>query len=224
MEASASGCLFKNCAALLLICTYVLIVTEQFFQCPEQDLEAAAKLYFSSWIHLATTPCGSALDATKMFFPTVLPRKSHFRAAAKMRSVKSENFVDTCIASEVAKGIISQENRIDCGAVSTKIIVGADNEKSVVHTRVLTAAALGIFVSRLPEVSLLIVIHRLWNDLISLSGVNRQVRTKTVLFHSKNLPVNYFLLFLESIMVVFLFRLLLWFLLLGLKNGITGTV
>ena len=50
---------------------------------PEKDLESAAKLYFSNWVQLATTPFGSALDSTKMFLPVALPRGSRSRAAAK---------------------------------------------------------------------------------------------------------------------------------------------
>lgn len=156
-------------------------------QCPEQDLEAAAKLYFSSWILLAATPYGSALDATNMFCPIALPRKSHFRAAAKMRIVKSDNNADTCLAFEVEKASMLQENKIDCATISTKIIVGADSEKSVTHTRVVTASALGIFVSRLPEVSMPVMIHPLWNDLTSSSGVQRQVAAMVLVAWFKEL-------------------------------------
>ncbi|KAK8964573.1 putative chromatin-remodeling complex ATPase chain [Platanthera guangdongensis] len=143
-------------------------------QRPGQDLEAAAKDYFSSWMHLTSTPYGSPLDATKMFWPIALPRKSHFRAAAKMRVVKSENESHTHLALEAVKGDIIQEQKMDV-TVNTKIIVGADSEKPVTRTRVITASALGIFASRLPEVSLPAIIHPLWNDLSSLSGVQRQV-------------------------------------------------
>ncbi|KAL0914712.1 hypothetical protein M5K25_015084 [Dendrobium thyrsiflorum] len=156
-------------------------------QCPGQDLEAAANLYFSSWIHLAATPYGSALDATKMFWPIALPRKSHFRAAAKMRIVKSDNDTGTCFNVEAGKGSMLLENKIDCATISTKIIVGADSEKPVTHTRVVTASALGIFVSRLPEVSLPAVIHPLWNDLTSLSGVQRQVAAMVLVAWFKEL-------------------------------------
>ncbi|PKA51093.1 putative chromatin-remodeling complex ATPase chain [Apostasia shenzhenica] len=144
-------------------------------QCPEQDLEASATLYFSSWIQLAATPFGSPLDATNMFWPVALPRKSHFKAAAKMRVVKIENEFDASPAFEAANANMLQEKKIDTSVVSTKIIVGADTEKSVTQTRVVTASALGIFVSKLPESSLPVVINSLWNDLTSLSGVQRQV-------------------------------------------------
>ena len=53
-----------------------------------EDLEAAAKLYISYWLELATAPYGSPLDATKMFWLVALPCKSHFKAVAKMRALK----------------------------------------------------------------------------------------------------------------------------------------
>ena len=136
-----------------------------------QDLEVPALSYFCSWIQLATTAYGSPLDSTKMFWPVALPRKSRFRAAAKMRAVKLESECDRMFTSVPAL----QEKNFDVFTVSTKIVVGADSEKSVTHTRVAMAEALGIFASKLPESSLHVVIDQLWNDLISLSGVQRQV-------------------------------------------------
>ncbi|KAF3558776.1 hypothetical protein F2Q69_00015323 [Brassica cretica] len=64
------------------------------------------------------------LDATKMFWPVAPPRKSHFKAAAKMKAVL--------------------EKHKDASARSTKIIVGSDMEMSVTRTRVVTASALAI--------------------------------------------------------------------------------
>lgn len=127
----------------------------------------------SSWIELATTPYGSVLDATKLFWPVALPRKSHVRAAAKMRAVKLENESYGNIG--LAKATIPQEKIGDASTTSFKIIVGADVETSVTHTRVVTAAALGIFVSKLPEKSMQYVVDPLCNALTSLSGVQRQV-------------------------------------------------
>ncbi|XP_008796296.2 TATA-binding protein-associated factor BTAF1 [Phoenix dactylifera] len=144
-------------------------------QCPEQDLEAAAKTYFASWMQLATTPCGSYLDSTKMFWPVVLPRKSRFRAAAKMRAAKLENESDKTSAGDSAKEYNLQEKNVDVSTNITKLIVNADSEKSVTHTRVVTATALGIFASRLPETSLHVVVDTLRSDLTSFSGVQRQV-------------------------------------------------
>ncbi|KAJ8513513.1 hypothetical protein OPV22_003947 [Ensete ventricosum] len=136
-------------------------------QCPEQDLEVAGKLYYLSWIQIATTPYGSALDASKMFWPVALPRKSQFRAAAKMKAIMLEG--------PPVKENIMQEKSFDLSISVPKIIIGADSEKSVIHTRVITATSLGIFASKLPEASLQVVIDSLWNDLISSSGVQRQV-------------------------------------------------
>ncbi|GMP38425.1 hypothetical protein CsSME_00009673 [Camellia sinensis var. sinensis] len=64
------------------------LVSILFILCSVEDLEAAAKLYISYWLELATTPYGSSLDATKMFWPIALPCKSHFKAVAKMRALK----------------------------------------------------------------------------------------------------------------------------------------
>lgn len=136
------------------------------FQCPEKDLEVAGELYFSSWIEIATTPYGSALDTSKMFWPVALPRKSHFRAAAKMRAVMLEGS---------AKENILQDKSFDLSASIPTIIIGADSEKSVIHTRVTTATALGVFASKLPETSLQVVVDSLWKDISSSSGVQRQV-------------------------------------------------
>ncbi|CAL9077601.1 TATA-binding protein-associated factor BTAF1 isoform X2 [Musa acuminata AAA Group] len=134
-------------------------------QCPEQDLEVAGKLYYLSWIQVATTPYGSALDASKLFWPVALPRKSQFRAA-KMKAIMLEGSV---------KENIMQDKSFDVSISVPKIIIGADSEKSVIHTRVITATSLGIFASKMPEASLQVVIDSLWNDLISSSGVQRQV-------------------------------------------------
>lgn len=144
-------------------------------QCPQPDLEAVAKSYMSSFIELATTPYGSSLDATKMFWPAALPRKSHFRAAAKMRAVKLESEYNRNSGHDYMTGTTFPEKNGEASSNFTKIIVGADSEKSVTCTRVITATALGILASRLPESSLQCVIDPLWEDLTSLSGVQRQV-------------------------------------------------
>jgi TATA-binding protein-associated factor len=139
------------------------------------DLETAAMSYMSAWIELATTPYGSALDASKMFWPVALPRKSHFRAAAKMRAAKLENESYRNIDLESGMGTIPQERIGDASTNSVKIIVGADSEMSVTRTRVVTAKALGIFAAKLQQGSLHYVIDPLWNALSSSSGVQRQV-------------------------------------------------
>lgn len=129
----------------------------------------------SSWIELATTSYGSALDSTKMFWPVALPRKSHFKAAAKMRAVKLENESCRNIGLESAKASIPEEKSGDASTNNVQIVVGADVELSVTHTRVVTAAALGVFASRLQEGSMQYAIDPLTNALTSLSGVQRQV-------------------------------------------------
>ncbi|XP_008219029.1 PREDICTED: TATA-binding protein-associated factor BTAF1 [Prunus mume] len=144
-------------------------------QCPVGDLEIAARSYMSSWIELATTSYGSALDCTKMFWPVALPRKSHFKAAAKMRAVKLENESCRNIGLESAKASIPEEKSGDASTNNVQIVVGADVELSVTHTRVVTAAALGVFASRLQEGSMQYAIDPLTNALTSLSGVQRQV-------------------------------------------------
>lgn len=139
------------------------------------DLENAASSYMTSWIELASTPFGSALDASKMFWPVAFPRKSQFRAAAKMRAVKIENEYGGDLGLESMKSTIPQDRNGDFPLNSIKIVVGAEVDISVTRTRVVTATALGTFASKLPEGSLKYVIDPLWSSLTSLSGVQRQV-------------------------------------------------
>ncbi|TQD70014.1 hypothetical protein C1H46_044453 [Malus baccata] len=149
--------------------------------CPLGDLEIAASLYMSSWIELATTSYGSALDSTKMFWPVALPRKSHFKAAAKMRAAKLENESCRNIGLESSKGSIPEEKGGDASTNNVQIVVGADVEMSVTHTRVVTAAALGVFASRLYEGSMQYVIDPLTDAFTSLSGVQRQVASMVLI-------------------------------------------
>ncbi|XP_048324850.2 TATA-binding protein-associated factor BTAF1 isoform X2 [Ziziphus jujuba] len=150
-------------------------------KCPAEDLELVASSYMSSWIELATTPYGSVLDATKLFWPAALPRKSHVRAAAKMRAVMLENESHRNIGLESSEATIPQERIGDASTNSFKIIVGADVETSVTHTRVVTAAALGIFASKLHEKSMQYVVDPICNALTSLSGVQRQVASMVLI-------------------------------------------
>ncbi|XP_048425216.1 TATA-binding protein-associated factor BTAF1 isoform X3 [Pyrus x bretschneideri] len=149
-------------------------------QCPLGDLEIAARSYMSSWIGLATTPYGSALDSTKMFWPVALPRKSHFKAAAKMRAVNLVNESCRNIGLESSKGSIPEKGG-DASTNNVQIVVGADVEMSVTHTRVVTAAALGVFASRLHETSMQYVIDPLTKAFTSLSGVQRQMASMVLL-------------------------------------------
>ncbi|KAK2978057.1 hypothetical protein RJ640_015695 [Escallonia rubra] len=155
-------------------------------QCPVEDLEAAAKSYISSWVELAATPYGSPLDAAKMFWPVALPRKSHFKAAAKMRAVKLESDPGRNIAFDFAEGTTLQEKNGDPTS-PVKIIVGADLEMSVTHTRVVTATALGVLASRLQKVSVQHVVDPLWKAVTSLSGVQRQVASIILMSWSKEM-------------------------------------
>ncbi|EYU37472.1 hypothetical protein ABFS82_01G048900 [Erythranthe guttata] len=154
-------------------------------KCLVEDLETAAKLYFSSWIVLASTPYGSQLDSTKMFWPVALPRKSHFKAAAKMRAVKMES-ENQKNASESAESMLGDQNG-DASAIAAKIIVGADLDISVTYTRVVTATALGVMASKLSGPSLQYVVDPLWKGLTSLSGVQRQVVSMVLISWFKEL-------------------------------------
>ncbi|KAI7989197.1 TATA-binding protein-associated factor BTAF1 [Camellia lanceoleosa] len=157
------------------------VADNQVQKCSVEDLEAAAKLYISYWLELATTPYGSPLDATKMFWPVALPRKSHFKAAAKMRALKLESDSCVSVASDYAKATVSQEKNGDPSTNPIKIIVGADVEMSVSHTRVVTATALGTFISKLLEGCMQYVVYPLWKALTSLSGVQRQVASMVLI-------------------------------------------
>ncbi|XP_073120900.1 TATA-binding protein-associated factor BTAF1 [Henckelia pumila] len=154
--------------------------------CLMEDLENAAKLYFSSWVELATTPYGSPLDASKMFWPVALPRKSHFKAAAKIKTVKLENENYKNKSSESMETTSAEPNG-DAPASSSKIIVGADLDISVTCTRVVTATALGVMASRLSGASLQYVVDPLWKGLNSLSGVQRQVVSMVLISWFKEL-------------------------------------
>nr|GEU67682.1 TATA-binding protein-associated factor BTAF1 isoform X1 [Tanacetum cinerariifolium] len=144
-------------------------------ECPVNDLEAAARSYMASWIELITTPYGSPLDSTKMFWPLALPRKSHFKAAAKMRAVKLENGHYTHVVSDSAEGSFPHDRNGDSSMSSVKIIVGADSEISVTNTRIVTSTALGILASKLHETPNQYIFDPLWKAITSFSGVQRQV-------------------------------------------------
>lgn len=143
-----------------------------------EELIGAVEPYFSFWLELATTPFGSLLDATKMFWPIALPRKSKVKAAAKaakMRAVKLENDIDQNITVNVGESSISQERQTDISANPARIVVGADVDIYVTRTRVITASSLGILASKLYVVNLGFIVDPLWKALNSLSGVQRQV-------------------------------------------------
>ncbi|GMH10882.1 hypothetical protein Nepgr_012723 [Nepenthes gracilis] len=144
-------------------------------QCPVRDLEVAASSFISSWLELATTPYGAALDTSKMFWPVAPPRKSHFRAAAKMRAVRLDNPYFKTTGLDAGNETVPEDKNGGISTIPVKIVVGADMEKSVTHTRVLAAAALGILASKWPEESLHYLVSPLWMNLTTTSGVQRQV-------------------------------------------------
>lgn len=109
-----------------------------------------------------------------MFWPVALPRKSHYKAAAKMRAANLESDMYRNETLENAQNMSGEQNG-DTSANSSKIVVGSDLDISVTYTRVVTATALGLMASKLNGQSLHYVVDPLWNGLISLSGVQRQV-------------------------------------------------
>ena len=141
-------------------------------QIPKEDLASAAEKFFSSWLRLASTATGSPLEASKMFSPTTLPRRSHVRAAAKLRASKGESS-----ASAYDSHHQNTEARNSDSSFSGvgKVIVGSDTEKSVVQMRVSTAFALGVMASSLPPTLHNMLVEVLSSYLSSTSGVQRQV-------------------------------------------------
>lgn len=158
-------------------------------QCPLEELVVAVEPHFSSWMDLATTPYGSPLDAKKMFWPAALPRKSHFKAAAKMRAVRLENDLGQNMILQAAQGTASHENG-DGSSGPTKIVVGDDVDISVTYTRVATATALGILASNLYQISFRYIIDPLWMALRSCSGVQRQVASLVLIAWFKELKLK----------------------------------
>ncbi|KAJ8763174.1 hypothetical protein K2173_025559 [Erythroxylum novogranatense] len=159
-------------------------------QCSVEDLHAAACSYMSSWIELAATPYGSQLDSAKMFWPVAPPRKSHVRAAAKMRAAKLENELSGNVFLDPVKETMLEEKNGDASSGAVRIIVGSDVEMSVTNTRVITSSGLGIFASRLCEASIQYVLDPLWNALTSLSGVQRQVGSMILISWFKEIKSN----------------------------------
>lgn len=163
----------------------ILLCTERVWKlllhCPVADLVAAAGYHVSSWLELATTPYGSPLDTSKMFWPVAPPQKRRVTAAAKMRAVKLDNFSSRSSSLGSARGTVADDSSGDASASAVNIVVGADAEKSVTHTRVVAAAALGILASKWPEESIHHITDPLWKDVTSLSGVQRQVSSMVLI-------------------------------------------
>lgn len=144
-------------------------------QCPQEELAVAANCYFDSWLKLSTTPSGSPLDASKMFSPMSLPRKSQFKAAAKLRAAKGENLNLGNLAINAEKEVPINDRSFDASSNFIKIYVGTDVEQSVTCMRVVTGSALGVLVANLPQTLFRKVVDSLMEHLTSLSAVQRQV-------------------------------------------------
>ncbi|KAI5064208.1 hypothetical protein GOP47_0020878 [Adiantum capillus-veneris] len=138
-------------------------------QSPKGDLAGAADNYFASWLKLASTAAGSPLELSKMFSPISLPRKSHVRAAAKLRQAKGDGPSHQWNKDE------ARNADLPFTVGMSKIVVGSDTEKSVVQMRVSTSFALGIMAASLPPSSCKMVVDSLSVHLLSMSGVQRQV-------------------------------------------------
>ena len=150
----------------------ILIFLKSSLQIPKEDLASAAEKFFSSWLKLASTATGSPLEASKMFSPTTLPRKSHVRAAAKIRASKGESSASGYDGHYRNTEIRNSESSFPGVG---KVVVGSDTEKSVVQMRVSTAFALGLMASSLPYSLHNMLVEVLSNYLTSTSGVQRQV-------------------------------------------------
>ncbi|KAH9321118.1 hypothetical protein KI387_015757, partial [Taxus chinensis] len=158
-------------------------------QCPHEELASAADHYFASWLKLSTTPSGCPLDASKMFSPTSLPRRSQFKAAAKLRASKGESLNLGHVTISTEKEVPTHDRSSDISANFTKIYVGADGEQSVPCMRVVTASALGALAANLPESLFQKLVDSLLEHLASLSGVQRQGASIVLVSWFKQLSV-----------------------------------
>ncbi|CAM6099985.1 unnamed protein product [Calypogeia fissa] len=163
-------------------------------QCPQEDLASAAGSYFASWLKLASTASGSPLEMSKMFSPNSLPRRSRVKAAEKLRAVRvgNSNAGESSLKNQKDP---SPKNKIvdNFSTQSSKVVVGAEGEKSVVQMRVATSAALGIMAASLPESMLGAVVNALLELLSTASGVQRQVAAMVLVSWFKELkskPAN----------------------------------
>ncbi|KAH7295287.1 hypothetical protein KP509_27G041200 [Ceratopteris richardii] len=150
-------------------------------QSPKVELAAAADMYFASWLKLASTATGSPLESSKMFSPTSIPRKSHVRAAAKLRQARKDG--------SSYQGNREEAKNADLPYVTSlaKVVVGSETENSVMRMRVSTSSALGIMTASLPPSSSKIIVESLLTHLSSMSGVHRQVACLVVISWFKEL-------------------------------------
>ena len=136
-------------------------------QCPEANLAEEATAYLSAWLKLASTAAGAPLEASKMYSPNSLPRKTRRRSAAKLKAAR----VDTSAIGETSW----QPPRPNKLREQSQVVVGAEGEKSIVLMRVTTARALGILAAALPSKLFFTVVSSLTDLLSSPYGTQRQV-------------------------------------------------
>lgn len=110
-----------------------------------------------------------------MFSPNSLPRRSRVKAAEKLRAVKVGNMNAGESSWKNQKDTTPKNKIVDNFSTATKVVVGADGEKSAVQMRVATSSALGIMAASLPETMLGAVVGALLELLSTASGVQRQV-------------------------------------------------
>lgn len=147
-------------------------------QSPKNDLTAAAEKFFPSWLKLASTATGSPLETSKMFSPTSLPRRSHVRAAAKLRAAKGESSA----SGDYHRNRDEARNSDSSFAAGVlKVVVGSDMDKSVVQMRVSTSFALGIMAASLPYSLYGTMVEVLIKHIASTSGVQRQVASMVLI-------------------------------------------
>lgn len=99
------------------------------------------------------------------------------KAAEKLRAAKMGN-LNAGESSLKNQKDSSLKNKIvdNFSTQSSKVIVGAEGEKSAVQMRVATSTALGIMAAGLPETMLGAVVNALLELLSTWSGVQRQVQ------------------------------------------------
>lgn len=111
-----------------------------------------------------------------MFSPNSLPRRSRVKAVEKLRGVKGGNIGAGESSWQQREASTRSKNVENFTNQSSKVVVGAEGEKSVVQMRVATASALGIMAAGLSDSMLGTVVNAVLELLNSTSGVQRQVR------------------------------------------------
>ncbi|KAG6551134.1 hypothetical protein Mapa_007369 [Marchantia paleacea] len=160
-------------------------------QCPQKHLASAAGAYFASWLKLSSTALGSPLETSKMFSPNSLPRRSRVKVVEKLRGGKGGNMSAGESSWQSQREATSRSRNVDNFTnQSSKVIVGAEGEKSVVQMRVATASALGILAASLSDSMLGTAVIALLELLNSSSGVQRQVASMVLVSWFKEFRTN----------------------------------